>query len=94
MLSIIEKNGLECLGKIREQHYYCSMKLICQALLTKRNFLSFFLLVFSFSVIYGSILFVDLTAFYAEALWGEIPSPNMWIFTAGKQTQSTVFTLM
>ena len=35
------------------------------------------------SVIYASILFVDLSAFYVEAIWGELPSPNMWIFSAG-----------
>jgi hypothetical protein len=34
-------------------------------------------------VIYASILFVDLTAFFAEGLYGEAPSPNMWLFTAG-----------
>ena len=35
------------------------------------------------SVIYGSVLFVDLTTFFVEGIWGEIPSPNMWIFAAG-----------
>ena len=34
-------------------------------------------------IIYASILFVDLSAFFVEAIWGELPSPNMWIFTAG-----------
>ena len=35
------------------------------------------------SIMYASILFVDLSAFFVEGLWGEVPSPNMWIFTAG-----------
>ena len=35
------------------------------------------------SVMYASILFVDLSAFFVEAVWGAVPSPNMWIFTAG-----------
>jgi hypothetical protein len=34
-------------------------------------------------IIYSSILFVDLSAFFVEGIWGEMPSPNMWIFTAG-----------
>lgn len=34
-------------------------------------------------VIYSSILFVDLSAFFVEAIWGEVPSPNIWAFTAG-----------
>jgi hypothetical protein len=37
-------------------------------------------------IIYSSILFVDLSAFFVEAIWGDLPSPNMWIFTAGYGT--------
>ena len=35
------------------------------------------------SIIYASVLFVDLTTFLVEAIWGEIPSPNLFIFNAG-----------
>jgi len=34
-------------------------------------------------IIYSAILFIDLSAFFVEAIWGKLPSPNMWIFTAG-----------
>ncbi len=34
-------------------------------------------------IIHSSILFVDLSAFFVEGIWGDLPSPNMWIFTAG-----------
>lgn len=33
-------------------------------------------------IIYSSILFVDLSAFFVEGIWGEMPSPSMAIFTA------------
>jgi len=34
-------------------------------------------------VVYASILFVDLSAFFVEAIYGEIPSPSMALFTLG-----------
>lgn len=34
-------------------------------------------------IIYSSILFVDLSAFFVEGIWGDLPSPSMAIFTAG-----------
>lgn len=34
-------------------------------------------------LLYSSVLFVDLAAFFVEAIWGLVPSPNIWIFTAG-----------
>jgi len=34
-------------------------------------------------IIYSSILFIDLSAFFVEGIYGDLPSPNMWIFTAG-----------
>ena len=35
------------------------------------------------SVIYASVLFVDLSAFLVEAVWGELPSPNIPLFMLG-----------
>ena len=32
---------------------------------------------------YASVLFVDLSAFFVEAVWGELPSPNVAMFAAG-----------
>jgi hypothetical protein len=34
-------------------------------------------------IIYSSILFIDLSAFFVEGIYGDLPSPNMLIFTAG-----------
>ena len=35
------------------------------------------------SVMYASVLFVDLSCFTVEAIWGELPSPNLGIFWCG-----------
>jgi len=34
-------------------------------------------------IMYASILFVDLSAFYVESVWGDVPSPHIYMFTAG-----------
>jgi len=34
-------------------------------------------------VIYGTLLFLTLSIYFIEALWGDLPSPNMLLFTAG-----------
>ena len=35
------------------------------------------------SIMYASVLFVDLSAFFVEGVWGELPSPNMALFALG-----------
>jgi len=34
-------------------------------------------------VMYAAVLFVDLSAFFVESIWGEYPSPHPLMFTAG-----------